>query len=333
MSLVDEIVSGARRDLQLLAASGLVPLPPSELLPIQVQLAEGDDIEIADRAATGIALTDPSVLREVLAGDAGPVVLGYFARNSKDSSVIEVLLRRRDIGIDLVRELAPRLGPDLQDLLLLRQDLIVESPDLLAALEVNTQLTPSSRRRIGEYREHLLSGLRQATLAAEAELPGYQDPEVVAEIEKVRMLPAEGEQDEVTGLSEGQIRMLPIPSRLKLARGAPRSLRALLVRDSNTQVALEVVRANHLSDIEVEQLSRSRVVCEEILEEIARRREWIRKYPVILGLVTNPKTPAGIAMRLVTQLSVRDLRNLTRDRNIPDAVRQTANRIYRVKSA
>lgn len=336
MTLVEEILSGDRRDLQLLAASGLVPLPPEQLLPLQVRLAEGDDAEVAERATTGIALTDPRRIAAVLATDADAATLGYFARTTRDSAVIETIMRRRDVPTSVVRELAPRLAADLQDALLLRQDLIVLDPELLTALEGNPHLTQSSRRRIGEYREHLI-GDRGATIEGLGEMdrPGYLDPEVIAEIEVVRAKATaiEGEVDEVTGLSEGQIRMLPIPARLKLARGAPRSLRALLVRDTNPQVALEVVRANALSDTEVEQLAKSRVVAEEILEEIVRRREWIRKYPVLLAIATNPKTPGGVAIRLIPQLAVRDLRGLARDRNVPDAVRQTAARIYRVKSA
>lgn len=332
MSLAAEILSGERRDLALLAASGLVPLPPAELLQLQVRLAESDDAEIAERATTGLALTDPKLIREVLSTEADDVTVGYFAQYSRDASVVETILRRRDLALDLARDLARRVGPDLQEVLLLRQDLVVAAPDLLDALEANPYLSPSSRRRLGEYRDHLLGGVRRASDAAAAQHPALADPEVLAEIEKVRSAPAEGEHDEVTGLSEGQIRMLPIPARLKLARGAGRSLRGLLVRDTNKQVALEVVRANSLNDSEVEQLAKSRAVCEEILEEISRRREWIRKYPVVLALVYNPKCPSGISVRLVTQLSVRDLKGLSRDRNVPDVVRQTAARVYRVKS-
>lgn len=332
MSLAAEILSGERRDLALLAASGLVPLPPNELLQLQVRLAEGDDAEVAERATTGLALTDPKLIREVLATEADDVTVGYFARHSRDASVVETILRRRDLDFDIARDLARRVGPDLQEALLLRQDLVVAAPDLLDALETNPYLSASSRRRLGEYRDHLLGGVRRASDAAFAEHPALADPEVLAEIEKVRSAPVEGEHDEVTGLSEGQIRMLPIPARLKLARGAGRSLRGLLVRDTNKQVALEVVRANSLNDSEVEQLAKSRAVCEEILEEISRRREWIRKYPVILALVNNPKCPTGISVRLVAQLSLRDLKGLARDRNVADAVRQTAARIYRVKS-
>jgi hypothetical protein len=34
----------------------------------------------------------------------------------------------------------------------------------------------------------------------------------------------------------------------------------------------------------------------------------------------------------VARLSVKDLKNLARDRNVPDAVRSTADRLYKIKN-
>jgi hypothetical protein len=48
-------------------------------------------------------------------------------------------------------------------------------------------------------------------------------------------------------------------------------------------------------------------------------------------LVLNPRTPLAMTIRLVSKLSVRDLKNIGRDRNIPDALRSTALRLYRIK--
>jgi len=48
-------------------------------------------------------------------------------------------------------------------------------------------------------------------------------------------------------------------------------------------------------------------------------------------LVQNPRTPVVFSLRLVSRLSVRDLRDMGRDRNIPDVVRSTALRLYRIK--
>lgn len=46
----------------------------------------------------------------------------------------------------------------------------------------------------------------------------------------------------------------------------------------------------------------------------------------------NPRTPVGISVRLVARLSVRDLKMLSKDRNVPEPVRSAAGRLYRIKS-
>jgi hypothetical protein len=81
----------------------------------------------------------------------------------------------------------------------------------------------------------------------------------------------------------------------------------------------------------VEQIASNRSVVEEVLVLVARKRDWIGKYNIMRALVWNPRTPAGTSLRLVTRLAVRDLRELSRDRNIPDAVRSIALRLYRIK--
>jgi hypothetical protein len=150
-----------------------------------------------------------------------------------------------------------------------------------------------------------------------------------------RMMPVEQEGDEEldqqTGLTEGQVRMLPIPARLKLSRGASRVLRSILLRDSNTQVALSTLLNNNLTEQEVEQTANSRSVAEELLDAIARKRDWISRYNVAKALVKNPRTPLPLALKLVNRMAVRDLRDLGRDKNIPDAVRSTSLRLYRIK--
>ena len=71
--------------------------------------------------------------------------------------------------------------------------------------------------------------------------------------------------------------------------------------------------------------------CEEVLEYISKRREWFGKYPIARAMVVNPKTPVAVSMRILPRLSVRDLREVGRDRNIPDAVRSSALRLYTIK--
>ncbi|HVS01670.1 MAG TPA: hypothetical protein VMT16_02795 [Thermoanaerobaculia bacterium] len=336
--LVDQVLSGGNRQLTLLAARGMLPLPPEQLLSLQVGLACWEDEEVAETARESLGAVDNRLLLPYLEQQASPEVLHWFATHSGDSEVLERLLRRRDVPTGVLMDLAPRLPANLQEVLLLRQDRIVAEPEILEALAGNPQLSGYSQRRIGEYRQHLLAGPgaaveEEAPRVEEGEVgPGLEDPEVQAALAAARAQPVEGEIDIETGLSEGQIRLLPVPVRLRLARGAHRNLRALLIRDSASQVALAVLRSNPISDMEAEHFARSRLVLEDVLEAIAGNRRWAGKYPIVVALASNPRTPIAIALRLVPRLSVRDLRILARDRNVSEAVRSNALRLYRVKS-
>lgn len=328
--LVEQVLSGSSPELQLLAAEGLLPLPPAQVIPIQVFLARGPDAFVATRATASLRGLDPRVAATFLAQDASPEILSYFAETSEHPSVVEAIVRRRDVPPPLLADLAERLEPDLQEILLLRQDVIVEHPDILQRLEANPRVSSYTLRRIAEYREHLLPRAPVEEAAVETE-EGPSAAEVAAAIDAARALPASGEVDEQTGLSETQVRALPLAVRLRLSRGASRALRSILIRDNNSLVAVSVMQNNAFSDQEVEHVARNRSVIVDVLEFIAARREWTRKYPIMLALVQNPRTPVAISVRLLPSIGVRDLRVLAKDKNVSDVVRSGASRLYRIK--
>ena len=332
-SLLDQVRAGGNRQLQVLAASGFLPIAPEDLIPIQVQFARSNDVELASKAAEALRQVDIRVAAPYLEHQAGDDVLAFFAGQTSNPRLLETIVRRRDVPRQLLVELARRLPSDLQEVLVLRQDAIVEEPAILEALEQNPDLSNYVQRRIAEYREHLLPRERTSRTLGQQEYPDEIDEAAfAAEVAAVkRALPAEGEIEEKTGLTEGQVRMLSVPARLKLARGAPRNLRTLLMRDTNPQVACAALLFNNLTDQEVEQTAASRSVVEEVLQAIAKKREWVGRYPVMKALVHNPRTPLPIALKFLSRLAVKDLRDLAKDRNVPDAVRSTALRLYRIK--
>ncbi len=121
-------------------------------------------------------------------------------------------------------------------------------------------------------------------------------------IDRVRQLPSVGERDEKTGLSESQIRALPVPVKIKLTRGAGRTLRNILIKDTNQSVALSVVNNAAMSDDEIAMVASSRSVIDEVLTVIYRRREWVAKYKICLALAKNPRIPVGVAVKLLPKL-------------------------------
>ncbi len=335
-SAVEELLTGDNREVQLLIARGLFPLPPSELVEIQVRLCGSADEELARAAQESLEQLDSKIATDVVEETSSHEVMAFFAAHREHPVVLEAILRNRDASPATLAAMAPQLSPELQEILLLRQDLIVDNPQILDRLEENPRLSSYTERRVHEFREHLVRLEPQAPPEAveevEEELPEATEKEVEEAIAAARDLPASGETDEVTGLSEAQIRSLPVPVRMKLARGAPRSLRAILIKDKSSMVAVAVLNGNALTESEVELISSNRSVAEEVLTMIANSRQWSRKYNIVHALVRNPRTSVGLAVRLTPRLSLRDLRNLSRDRNVPEAVRNTAARLYKIKA-
>lgn len=332
--LVEEVLSGQRPELQRLAAAGTLPLPPAQLVWVQVVLAEGEGGEIAELAAASVAAMDPADLARLVSEDLDVAAFPWLCQHLEHPLVLEAVIRRKEVPRSLLEFLATRLDAELQEILLLRQDAIVELPSILDALEKNPEISAFARRRVAEYRRHLLRAEPEAEPVAEPaddEVEEATDEQVAEAIREAFGEPTSGEVDEITGLSESQLRTLPLPVRLKLSRRAPRALRSILVRDNSAIVAVSVLENNPMSDSEIEQIARSRAVVDEVLRAIARNRTWVRKYPIALALVKNPRTQVGIAMRLANRLSVRDLRSVSKDRNVSNAVRTACQRLYKLK--
>ena len=333
-SIEEGILGGGDRDLQKLAAQGLVPLPPDRLIPLLVELATAEDAELASMASQSLEEVDPRLVAPVLANDPNARVVEYFALHSEHPVILETIVRLADVPLSILLELAPRLPGGVQEVLILRQDAILQEPGILDALESNPELERSVSRRVGEYRQHLFPAESPTVEVPvdEREEEEVASPHEIAEaIQAAFLEPVEGEIDDQTGLAEGQIRTLPIPVRLQLSRGAGKTLRDMLIRDSNPQVAKSVLKFNTFSDGEVERIAKMRTIVEDVLEAIGRSRRWMRKYPISLALVKNPRTPIPIAVGIVPRMAVRDLRILRRDRNVSEAVRTLANRLFLLK--
>lgn len=81
-------------------------------------------------------------------------------------------------------------------------------------------------------------------------------------------------------------------------------------------VAVAVAKSPKLQESEVETISKSRQVCEDVLRQIAGTKEWMKSYTIKLNLASNSKTPIPIAMKLLTQIRVPDLRKLAKSKRL-----------------
>ena len=93
-----------------------------------------------------------------------------------------------------------------------------------------------------------------------------------------------------------------------------------------------VLHNPRMTDAEALAVARNRNVDDELLRIIAVRRDWMRNYQLRLALATNPKTPVTIALKQLSSLGDRDMRQLAKSRNVPDAVSAQARRMVLSRS-
>ncbi len=154
-------------------------------------------------------------------------------------------------------------------------------------------------------------------------LPARTQDEIA--LAKQEFFSDEAQQARSKGLLQ-QIQRLNVGERVRLAMKANREVRNVLIRDSHKEVVMKVLENPRITESEIELAAKNPQLPEEALRFIAKKREWIRKYPIMVALVSNPKTPPGISMQFIGNLRVQDLIALSQSKNIPEMVRNAAKR-------
>lgn len=117
------------------------------------------------------------------------------------------------------------------------------------------------------------------------------------------------------------------PEKVRVALLGGKEERTLLIRDPSRQIASLVLRNPKLTDSEMDAFAQMRNLDGQVLREMAENRSFIKRYTVAHSLVKNPKVPSPTALNLLKLLRDMDLKNLERDRNIPELIRRQAKRI------
>jgi hypothetical protein len=130
-----------------------------------------------------------------------------------------------------------------------------------------------------------------------------------------------------------RIQKLNVSERIHLALRGGKEIRSILLRDPSKEVVMTVLENPKITDTEIEIIAKSRSISEEVLRKITKKKEWMKNYGVILSLVTNPKTPPGIAVPLVSEIKTRDLAILEKNKNVVEGVRAASKKLLRARKA
>lgn len=207
-------------------------------------------------------------------------------------------------------------------------------------LFVRTDTPPGIRQPVSVVIEVLDSGAR-FELAGEAvhvanEGVGLQlqplSPEVEESIRKLLSIETAPEQETADSSKKADesiyqnIQSMSRHEKLASARKGGMDTRAILMRDHDPAVVMNVLLNPRLTVAEVIQLTAMQSLTLDMIKMIVSRAEWLTVENVCLNLVLNPKTPLPTALSLLNRLSEKNVRMLAK-RPIKQAIKTAALKI------
>ncbi|BAI80557.1 hypothetical protein DEFDS_1088 [Deferribacter desulfuricans SSM1] len=129
-----------------------------------------------------------------------------------------------------------------------------------------------------------------------------------------------------------RILKMSVPEKIKLALKGNKSARNILIKDSNKQIALSVLKNPRITMEEIDMVTKNKTTPDFILREIARSNSWIKDYQIIKNLVFNPKTPLDVSIHFINRLYLKDLEYLSKSKEVPNVVQAQAYRLVQQKN-
>jgi hypothetical protein len=259
-TIIERIDSGEyARDVVLTIAQGFLPLPQDDLIGVLAYLSGNDDAEVADVARMSL---EEVPLRAAMAFATNEAMagahLGNLLRATRDSSVVEALIRNRSLPDNDIIVLAGRAEPAVQEVIVINQARILRAPQILEMLLINPKLSPDVRRRALETREEFFE--KKARAQEEAEEAGAEEAAILAiPLDAIADLleRADGEpqaaspppqlldfekKDEEKASVWAKIQKMTVAQKVMLAFRGDKTCRMILVRDRNKLVCTAVMR-------------------------------------------------------------------------------------------
>jgi hypothetical protein len=355
------------REMRLNASRGTLPLPPKDLVTAVYFLTLDPDDEIRNSARETLLKMPSALLKPVLADPkAHPLILDFFARNlPQDSELQETIALNKATDDETIAFQATLTNKKLVDIISNNQIRLLRSTKIVDALSENPLTSPAMLDRIIKFLEveakiyKKIEKKPPAGEGIEVEIEQLPEEEEVAPVTEQEVAPVtvEGEfvenawanltysqellsdkefktneekDAEEANLSK-KISNMKISEKIKLALVGNLSARSILIRDSNKLVATAVLKSPRITEAEVEAVSRSHSVSEEVIRLIANNKEWAKNYNIKVNLVNNSKTPIHESLKFLNHLRDKDLAGVAKSKNVPQPVVVAARKLLQTR--
>jgi hypothetical protein len=333
--------------LRMMGAKGLVPaVAAPDLVTMLFILSFDADPQVAETALktvsglpdkiTGVALRSEEV--------PGPVLDWIADRYAGKDSAIEHILLNPSTEDHTIARLASVVSQPLGEIIRQNELRILREPEIIRQLCKNPNALASTIDGICDFCVRNGMTLIELPQMVEAHKriygidPTLKPPEPVDTAEALikefhDVLGGESDRGPEAESAEEQRRKLTITQRImkmsvsekvKLATLGNKEARNILLRDGNKLVQEAAVTSPRVTESEIFILANSRTASADVLRHIYQDRDYTKIYAIKMSLVKNPKVPLPTALKFLPTLKEKDIKDLSRDRNVPHTVQAQA---------
>jgi hypothetical protein len=331
---------GVPKELRLMAAQGALPLKPEDLLELLTDLLKDGEGTVRETAEKTLKAFPAAEFLPILKSrETPPAVLAWGVTYRADRELREAALQNASLADEAIEAIALELPEELAELVVINQTRLLRRTSLLEAIESNANLNNDQKRRLRELRETFKIGVQPEPPPPppppepEPPLPPpeawVEDTSKSDEEALVRYLSDEERQQTEKVSAVQKLYRLNAAEKMITALKGTREERAILIRDPNRIVAAAVLGSPRLTEAEIESFAAMKNVSDQVLRQIGRNKEWIKKYSVLSNLVRNPRTPIAISMGMVSRLNPRDMKSVALDKNVSEAIRKQAQKFVK----
>ncbi len=311
--LMEDLRHGrAPRERKLAICAGGAHLAPADRAELLAVLAGDADEMVSERAQDAI-LSQPieSFVEAIRREHALPALFSYAAKNlAGKPSVCDAMVQNKNCPAEYLVPVVRHLSTIGIQSLMEELDRVSESPALASALEQSSSVTIEQKNQLKELHGPGNpideAALAEAAAAVESDLAKRQT--LIQRLAK-----------------------MTVAQRVQFAMKGGSEARRTLIRDNNKVVQRAVLQSPRLTDQEVEAFASMSSLTDEILRLIANNRNFRKNYTVVRNLINNPKTPIDVSLHMLPILNPIDLKRLTTNKNIPETLRTSANKLHRTR--
>ena len=307
-----------------------MPLPKKEFMEALYFLRQDSvfkeralkEIDKLDIESVENYLKDKTLIPEV-----AMFMYNHFKERLKRSVLIDII-NNFSIPSNVLMDIAKSDDLELLELLSLKEVKLLAHPEIIDVLIANPNLPNDKRFRLKEMKRRFVLG----------EDEGEPEEEVVEEVEEEVKEGEESEEEESIinvemdteeGIVEkaiplNLIKKMTVAEKIKIALFGNKEVRKILINDPNRLVREAVLQSPKLTDAEIESFAKLKSLADDVIRRITFNKQWTSKYSIALSLIKNPKTPVSFSLTYLDKLIVRDLKQIQKDKDIPEPVRKKA---------